>query len=280
MIQAVTKKEGCFEKTVLKFRKMKSLPKLKAATKILSTLLLHQTVDVRQVANSILRRDKKTGEFDRPTVDSIADACRVKIERHGNPIGLMLEAEPTKAGALINTTCILLKGKFHNKRTVYCRYPSVPRSIERWESTEMPQEGTHDKIRDDIRLLKHLQQQTDCENIITLLAFSADANTRLTYYLFSCDALDTTVSEYLMSHVRRVVGVPLAQRVGLAVDVLNAVNFCNRRNILIRHLCASAFLLTWKDGQVRAKLANFSQARIVKVGPSYGSSQMLLHHGR
>ena len=210
----------------------------------------------------------------------------MKIERHCNPIGLMLEAEPTKAGALINTTCILLKGKFHNQRNVYCKYPSVPRSIERWESTEMSQEGTHDMIRDDIRLLKHLQQQSDCENIITLLAFSADANTRLTYYLFSCDALDTSVAEYLTSRVRQVVGVPLAERVGLAVDVLSAVSFCNHRNVLNRHICASAFLLTRKDGQVRAKLANFSHARIVKVGSSqkhhgssYGSSQMT-HHGR
>ena len=158
---------------------------------------------------------------------------------------------------------------------MYCKFPSPPRSIQEWESVRQKlQEGMNSVIKQNIKLLKQLQEKSDCENIITLLAYARDVNIHPTYYLFSCNELDMSVSEYLVRYVNQVMEVLLPVRIGLAVDVLNAVDFCNKHNVLIRHICAHAFLLTKKRGQVVAKLANFSQACIVNIGanqcPYYG----------
>ena len=262
VIRDVTAKDCCFRQTVKRFQKSNLANKLKVVRKILSALLHHPSLNVREVANFSLRHDKK-GVFSQPTLDSIADACRVKIEMQGNPHGLKLMAEPVKTGVLSNGEYILLKGKFNNKQSVYCKFPSPPRSIHEWESGENLQEGMNSLMKQDIKLLKHLQQKSDCENIITLLAYATDVNVRLTYYLFSCNELDMSVSEYLVRSVTHGNEVLLQERVGLAIDVLSAVEFCNQHNILIRHICAHAFLLTRKRRQVVAKLANFSQAQIV-----------------
>ncbi|KAI0216465.1 hypothetical protein LSAT2_031513, partial [Lamellibrachia satsuma] len=114
VIRAITSKEGYFRKVLLKFRKPNLADKLKVVGKIVGTLLHHPSSNVSEVANCSLRRDKK-GVFTQPTLDGIADTCRQKIEMQGNPLGLMLMAEPVKTGVLSNGKCILLKGKFNNK---------------------------------------------------------------------------------------------------------------------------------------------------------------------
>ena len=281
MIRAINAKDGYFRQAVEKFRK--SPDKLKIVTKILSVLLLHPSPQVCEVTNRSLRRDTK-GVFTQATVDNIADAYRLKIEMQGNPLGLMLEAELVDTGTLWNDKSILLRGKFNKKQCVYCKFPSPPRSIEEWKSGEMWQGGM---LKQDIKLLKHLQQSSDCENIIKLVAYSTDLNPRLMYYLFSCNEPDKSVSEYLVKCVKDSKEVPLAERVALAVDVLSAVSFCNQHNVLIRHIYAHAFLLTRHHGhsrakltsiytrdpmtqqhdQVVAKLANVTHARIVTKRP-------------
>ena len=259
VITAITAIDGYFKRTLLTFRKTKD--KLNVVTKIVCSLLVHPSVNVCGFASCIFQTEEKSGLFEQSAGVSIADAHRLKIERHGNPLGLTLETVPEKTGITVKDRCMLLKGKFRNKKkSVYCKLPSPPCSL--WDWVEMRKGQI---VKQDIRLLTHLQQQSESENIITLLAYSADVNFQPPYYLFSCNELDMSLSEYLVRCVRHEIEVPLRERIIMAIGVLNAVKYCNHYNVLIRHICAHAFLLTRTGGHVVAKLANFSRACILNA---------------
>ena len=112
--RAITSTESYLRKVLLKFLKSNLADKLKVVRKIVGTLLPHPSLNVREVVNCSLRRDKN-GAFTQCTVDSIVDTCRLEIEMQGNQLGLMLMAEPLNTGVLLNGKCVLLKGEFSNE---------------------------------------------------------------------------------------------------------------------------------------------------------------------
>ena len=272
VIKAITTTDSYFRQTVLKFRK--KADKLNVVTEILSPILFHPSSDIREVAHCSLRRDKK-GALTSTAVASINDACRMKIEKMFGSDGLTLEPDQTTIEGLCSNECVLHKGNFSSGQSVYCKFQS-PHSLREWASGATHNSSIAALLKHEVKLLEHLQQNGFSNNIIALHVGGSKDDIQLPYYVFSCDNMDMNLSTYLVRSVNQERKVQLRERVGLAIDVLSAVNFCNKRNVLIRHICAYAFLLTRQQDKVVAKLADFSQARIVNSG----ANQSCTYYGR
>ncbi|KAK2160927.1 hypothetical protein NP493_1617g00001 [Ridgeia piscesae] len=256
LIKAITAKDSYFRKLIEKYRKRAD--RLCVVTDILSAILFHPSLLVRELASCSLRRGKD-GVLTPLAADSVTDACRKKIEKVFSSKGLVLEPENTKIEGLSSNECVLLKGKFGCGGSVFCKFPSP----QKWVSGDA-HSSVAVSLKKEFELLRHLHQNPSSvsHNVIALHSTDAECDVCLPYYLFSCDEPDTNLSEYLVRCVREGRVVPLQERVGLSVDVLSAVHFCNTQNVLLRHICAHAFLLTRRGGQAMARLANFGYAHV------------------
>ena len=272
MIKAVTDENSHFRRTVLTLRKQ--IPKRNVVTQIVRSLLYHPSVHISDLASCSLAHDSNGNYLEIPKV-CIIEASRSTIRKHGSTLGLTLEPEPVEIGGFCDkkdSKYVWLQGKLNKNQRVYCKFPRLTKVTDVKDMLQKVS-GKNDMAMEEIRMLKHLQMNGDSANVIRMVAYGATENTQLPYFIFSCAKPERNVSEYIVTSVQCGDEVPLQERVGLAVDMLSAIEFCNTQDVLIRHICAHAFLLTRKRDQVVAKLANFSQA-ITK-----SASETLRYHG-